>query len=97
MTEELIDDRPVKERVAGILNQASSQLSALHKSIEADTILAVVLAVCISPRDAEEADRLEWVYSSNLRTDESFVELLAELAETVSNPKDMETTEHRMI
>lgn len=98
MTEEkLVDDRPVKDRVAVILNQTSTHLAALHKNVEADTILAVVMAVCISPRSEDEAHRLEWVYSSNLKTPEALVDLLAELAETISNPKEMETIEHRMI
>lgn len=98
MTVELVDDRPVKERVAAILDGASLQLAALHKEVQDETILACLLAVCISPLEGDdEPGNWEWVYSGNLRTPEAYCDLLAELAETITNPGDAETVQHRMV
>lgn len=94
VVEKLTDDRPIRERVATILDQCGAQLSKLHLEVEGKTTLATVMAVCISEKGSEE---YEWVYSANLTTNEALVELLAELVETITDPKETETVNHRLI
>ena len=54
VVEKLTDDRPIKDRVATILDQCGAQLSKLYKEVEGTTVLAMMMAVCISEKDSEE-------------------------------------------
>ncbi len=87
----------VKDRVGAILDQASAQLTALHIEIQDDFILAVTLGVCISPMNSHMDEDRMWVYSSNMPKDESLLEALQDLAETIADPEDQETVKHLLV